>query len=70
MKNYKIEKKITLDFLTHNDQHTSWIEDGIVETDGNNMVWYIDSKGEKHETINKADLIELYVRDGLLSKIK
>ena len=70
MKKYKIVKKIILDFLTPQDQYSRWCTEGFVEYNGTNTVWYINPSGEKEETINTGDLIELYIQRGILVEVK
>jgi hypothetical protein len=68
-KKYKILKTVYLDFITLQDQITVKFDDGIVEYDNKNTLWYITPSGEKHETINTVSLIEKYINDGRLAEI-
>lgn len=70
MKKYKITKKIILDFLTPQDQVSRWCTEGFIEYNGTNTAWYINPSGEKEETINTGDLIELYIQRGNLIELK
>lgn len=72
MKRYEIAKMIMLDFLTAQDQITTkyYKGEGFVEWDGKNTVWFVNHGNVRWETINTADVIEMYVNHGALIEIE
>jgi len=69
MKRYKIVGKILLSFIMRNEQHDFLFDDGTIEYDGKNTVWFIDSKNEKFESITTANVIETGLKKGDIVEI-
>ena len=71
MKRYKIIKRITLDFLTPQDQVTCWIHEneGFVEWDEKNTVWWITESNERKETRGKHIRTDYPFTNPLFSKL-
>ena len=69
MKRYKIVGKILLSFIMRNEQHDFLFDDGTIEYDGKNTIWFVDDENKKLESITTANIIDIALRKGDIVEI-